>query len=124
MVLYDGLASAQLDYLGEDAHRDFFFRTSLNVQARRGPHLTESFSADPSFAHVLKNPGRLYLTGYESYIGSIRFERLFERLFIALSLCGHDDESLWANPNRAEVEIRLHSVSVRITLPIGLVRGD
>ncbi len=86
--------------------------------------MIQSFRANPSFAYVLKNLGRLHLAGHERHIRSIRLECLFERLLIALSLSGHDDERLRSNPHPAQIQIRLHSIRIRITLPVSLRSGD
>ena len=61
--LLEGLAPAELDDLGQDTQGDLFRRTSVDIQARRSPHLIKPFRADPSFAERLENLGRLRPAG-------------------------------------------------------------
>ena len=86
--------------------------------------MIQSFRADPSFGERLENLGRLCPAGHEGHIRSIRFECFFERLLVALSLGGHNDEGSRSNPQPVQVQVPLHLLRIRITLAVRLWSSD
>ena len=122
--LPDYMAPAQLDNFGQDTHGDLLRRTSVDIQARRSPHSIQFFRADASAGERLQNLGRLCPASHEGYVGSIGFECFFERLLVALSLGGDNDEGLRPNPQPVQVQICLHLIGIRISLAVGLWSGN